>query len=471
MWNNYHLPETIEQVLELLHDASRNTKIIAGGTDLMVEIRDGKWGQLEDVIDITRVGELDSIFQDVDGLLHIQANVTHNDVLRSELLRELAYPLYQACYRVSSPQLRNRATVVGNLITASPANDSIPALMAMNASLVLVSAERGERQVRLNEFYTGLRQTVKQTDELVREIVVKPLKDSQRGSFIKQALRKTQAIATLNCCVVLDLHDGVVVDAAVTMGSVAPTVIHSAGAEEFLRGKRLNADVAKSASELAARDAKPITDFRGGADYRQYMMQVIIEDALLEILEDKLEQKVPKNPVTLSQGAGWQPVPEGKWDQEHIETTINGQAYMFGGDFKGTLLNLVRERVGYTGSKPGCEEGECGACTMYLDGKAVVSCLVPAPRAHMAKITTIEGLAPTGELHPVQREFINHGAVQCGYCTPGFVMAGAKLLEEKAQPTVDEIKDGISGNLCRCTGYYKIVQAIEAACRGDGGEQ
>jgi CO/xanthine dehydrogenase FAD-binding subunit len=104
-----------------LSDASSQTKIIAGGTDLMVEIRDGKWPGLEDMIDISRVRNLDAIFLDEAGLVHIQANVTHNDVLKSDLLREFASPLYQACYRVSSPQLRNRATVVGNLVTASPA--------------------------------------------------------------------------------------------------------------------------------------------------------------------------------------------------------------------------------------------------------------------------------------------------------------------------------------------------------------
>ncbi|HBO33224.1 MAG TPA: hypothetical protein DD636_00530 [Anaerolineaceae bacterium] len=470
MWKKYHMPETVEQVIDLLSHTTTQTKIIAGGTDLMIEIRDGKWPGLEDVIDISRVRGLDAIYQDDEGLVHIQANVTHNDILKSDLIRKIGSPLYQACYRVSSPQLRNRATVVGNLVTASPANDTITPLLAMDASLVLVSS-RGERWVRLNEFYLGLRKTVKQPDELVREIVFKPLRDSQKGSFIKQALRKTQAIATLNCCVLIDLQEDMILDAKVTMGSVAPTVIHSTAAEDFLRGKPLNSETGKRASELAALDSRPINDLRGGADYRQYMMQVIVEDALNELIENRQDQKVPENPVTLSQGAGWQAVPNGEWDQEHIETTINGQPLQFAGEIKGTLLNFVRERVGYSGPKPGCEEGECGACTMYLDGKAVVSCLVPAPRAHMATITTIEGLAEEGQLHPVQQEFINHGAVQCGYCTPGFVMAAAKLLEEKPHPTEEEIKDGISGNLCRCTGYYKIIQAIEAACQDDGGVQ
>lgn len=470
MWKTYHMPETVEQVINLLSHANSQTKIIAGGTDLMVEIRDGKWPALEDVIDISRVRGLDAIYQDDAGLVHVQANVTHNDVLRSELIRKVASPLYQACYRVSSPQLRNRATVVGNLVTASPANDTITPLMAMDASLVLVSS-RGSRQVRLNDFYTGLRKTVRQPDELVQEIVFAPLKSSERGSFIKQALRRTQAISTLNCCVLLELEDDNVMKAVVTMGSVAPTVIHATGAEDFLRGNRLTTETALRAAELAALDTRPITDLRGGSDYRQYMMQVIVQDALNELMENRQDQKVPNNPVTLSQGAGWQAVPNGTWDQEHIETTINGQPLQFGGEISGTLLNFVRERVGYSGPKPGCEEGECGACTMYLDGKAVVSCLVPAPRAHMATITTIEGLTDEGQLHPVQREFINHGAVQCGYCTPGFVMAAAKLLEEKPHPTEDEIKDGISGNLCRCTGYYKIIQAIEAACQDDGGLQ
>jgi carbon-monoxide dehydrogenase medium subunit len=435
----------------------------------MIEIRDGKWPGLEDVIDISRVRGLDAIYQDDTGLIHIPANVTHNDVLRSGLIREFASPLFQACYRVSSPQLRNRATVVGNLVTASPANDTITPLMAMDASLILLSSQ-GERKVRLNEFYLGLRKTVRQPDELVTEIVFEPLKASQKGSFVKQALRRTQAISTLNCCVLLEMQGDSIVNAAVTMGSVAPTVIHSAGAEEFLKGKALNAETIKRASELAAIDTKPISDIRGGADYRQYMMQVIVEDALNELAENRQDQKVPIDPVTLSQGAAWQAVPNGEWDQSHIETTINGQHLQFDGEIKGTLLNFVRERVGYKGAKPGCEEGECGACTMYLDGKAVVSCLVPAPRAHMATITTIEGLAEEGQLHPVQTEFINHGAVQCGYCTPGFVMAAAKLMEEKPHPTEDEIKDAISGNLCRCTGYYKIIQAIEAAYEDAGGE-
>lgn len=463
MWNNYHIIESETQLVELLANQAGLTKIISGGTDVMVEIRNGKWSQIEDLLDISRIPGLDQVWMDNENVIHIGTLVTHGDVLRSKLLREHAFPLVQACHTVATPQLRNRATVVGNLATASPANDTITPLMALGASLVLKSA-RGERTVSLADFYLGVRRTVMERDEFIRELCLPVMKPSERGNFKKQALRRAQAIAVLNCCVVLDLEEGVIRNPRVTMGSVAATIIHSPLAEEYLDGKALTPAVAVEAARLAASDTRPISDVRAGEDYRAYMMKALVENALLEIKEDKLNQSVPAKPITLNTLQGWSPVSAGKWDGDVIRTTINGEEYAISGFTDGTLLNLVREKVGLTGSKPGCEEGECGACTLYLDGRAVVSCLVPAGRAHMANITTIEGLADGDTLHPVQQAFVDHGAVQCGYCTPGFVMAAAKMIEENPKADRATIKEAISGNLCRCTGYYKIVEAIEDVC-------
>jgi aerobic carbon-monoxide dehydrogenase small subunit len=127
------------------------------------------------------------------------------------------------------------------------------------------------------------------------------------------------------------------------------------------------------------------------------------------------------------------------------------------------LLDLLREDLGLTGTKKGCEAGECGACTVIMNGQAVLSCLIPAFKADGTEILTIEGLAREGDLHPLQKAFWEEGAVQCGYCTPGMLLSAKAFLDENPEPKVEEIKKAISGNLCRCTGYAKIISAIRKA--------
>ena len=148
-----------------------------------------------------------------------------------------------------------------------------------------------------------------------------------------------------------------------------------------------------------------------------------------------------------------------------LELTVNGERRELLAPVHKTLLEVLREDLGLTGTKHGCELGECGTCTVLLDGRPVLSCLLLPVQIAGRDVTTIEGLARGAELHPLQQSFAELGAAQCGYCTPGILLAAAALLEQNPGPSRDEIKEALAGNLCRCTGYVKIIEAVELAAR------
>ena len=151
-----------------------------------------------------------------------------------------------------------------------------------------------------------------------------------------------------------------------------------------------------------------------------------------------------------------------------ISVTVDGVRYADDVEPRTLLVHYLRERLGKTGTVVGCDTSNCGACTVHLDGRAVKSCTVLAAQADGAEITTIEGMASDGELHPLQEAFWNDHGLQCGYCTPGMIMAAAGLLAENPNPTEDEVRHGLEGNLCRCTGYHNIVKAVLDAAKVKG---
>jgi len=465
MWNKYYNVSSLEAAFEILDREKGNARIVAGATDLIIEFEKGMREEVKILIDITRIKGLNQITLDENQNIHLGPLVSHNDVASSKLIQERALPLAQASWEVGSPQIRNRGTVAGNLITASPANDTITPLMALGASLVLKSLQ-SERIVKLEDFFLGVRKTVLRSDEIVSDIFFPALRPNQKGSFIKFALRRAQAISLVNVAVICGFENGKVKDAVITLGSVAPTIIHSKEAEQYLIGKELTDEVIDQIGLLAQKTARPISDIRGSADYRKTMVKVITKRALYNLKNNNADLTLPVDPVLLDNRKGQSYLDkEFVHDKESgkISTQINGKDYEFENCQSKTLLDFLREDVKLTGTKEGCAEGECGACTVFLDGKAVMACLVPAARAHGSKITTIEGISNNGQKNVVQETFIEEGAVQCGYCTPGFIMSAVKLLEEKPTPSQLEIRQAISGNLCRCTGYYKIISAIENA--------
>lgn len=468
MVENYYQVSQIKEALQILDDHKSNAKIIAGATDLWLEQKNGLHKNIKYFVDISRVKGLDSIHLSEDEKIHLGPLVTHSHCVRSELLRKSATCLYEACLSVGSPQIRNRGTVAGNVFTGSPANDTISALMALDARIVVKSL-KGEREIPITELYTGVRKNIIEKNEIITDIWFTKVDSEKSFSFfIKKGLRKAQAISLMNISVVCFLtKSGVIKDIRIAFGSLAPTVVRAKNAEEYAKGKDIKKFDIGMLAKIAIENISPINDIRSTADYRKGMAEVLLKRKLEEaFIEDAVEQPLRRE-VTLwgKQTTAFTPLLKSVVNNasSKIEFSLNGQIIEIECIPGRSLLDVIRDQTNNKGSKEGCGEGECGACTVFMDGIAVLACLIPAQRAEGTKIETIEYLSTENNISQIQKAFIEENAVQCGFCTPGFIMSATKLLEEINDPSEDEIKTAISGNLCRCTGYYKIINAIERA--------
>ena len=490
----YIAPESLEDALAALASYGPSARAVAGGTDLLLELSRGARPGVEALVDLSVLEGLDEIAER-GNRVELGPLVTHGDVVGWDRMRAVGLPLAQACLEVGSPQLRNRATVAGNLVTASPANDTISALYALGAD-VTVSSAAGERTMPVHRFFTGFRTTVLAHGELIAKIAFDALGGGCRGVFAKLGLRRAQAISVVHAAAVVDAApDGTVADLVVALGSVGPTIVMVDEAAAAARGRRLDeaaADVAAAAREAIS----PIDDLRSTAEYRRHAVGVVVERALRSLAAGTEAATWPQNPPRLAvrkpprptrqasaarQGPQ-EPVPPTRrdngdgdparqasaqparrrdlTDDDPIAVNVNGRVRRAANSAGKTLLDWLRDDLGLSGAKEGCAEGECGACTVHLDGQAVLACLVPAARAAGASVATVEGVAPPGRLHPVQQALADTGGVQCGFCTPGFVMSAVMLAEEAPRPTREQAELALSGNLCRCTGYYSIISAV-----------
>ncbi len=464
-------PGTLDEALALLAEAGPSARPVAGATDLTLELARGGRPGVDTLVDLTRIAGLDTIeLDDGAGVLRLGALVTHGDVIASAACVEHALPLAQASLEVGAPALRTRATVVGNIVTASPANDTISALQALDAVVVTRTLDGG-RRIPIADFHPGFRQTVLAPGELVTAVEI-PVVPGRRGLFAKLGLRRAQAISVVHVAVTLDLDGDTVTAARVAAGSVAATVVRLAGAEAALVGTALTSETIAAAAAAAQAEVHPIADVRGTAEYRTDTIEVLVRRVLRTLARGEERSRWPEAPVLL--GADRHPSRGPAHAAAHddatpVEAVVNGMPVAAVNGAGASLLDWLRDSAGpaagvtLTGTKEGCAEGECGACTVHMDGVAVLSCLVPAARAHGTELTTVEGLGGSGAAHPLQQAFITEGAAQCGFCTPGFLMAGAKLLEERPEPSPEEVVAGLAGNLCRCTGYCSIVASVDQA--------
>jgi len=428
---DYHAPKTLDEAIALLAELGDTAKILAGGQSLIPAMR-FRLASPEVLIDITRIADLGYVEERGDHLA-IGA-LAREHALETTPVIARSYPmLLDAAKVIADPIVRNRATVGGNLAHADPANDH-PAVMLAYDAQILARSSSGTRTIAIDDLFVGLFETSLQPGEILTEIRI-PRPGPGSGGAYSKIERKVGDYAVAAVAVQLQL-DG------------RP---HQREPDPAARQGRRGRAHRRAADRRRARGRRP---------GRGRRMQPVRGSPR----PDRLQARPRSRPRQARRAPRRRARPGSQVMSQHeITVTVNGTPRTRKVEARLLLVHFIREDLCLTGTHVGCDTTSCGACTINLDGEAVKSCTVFAVQADGARIDTVEGLADGATLHPLQQGFWEKHGLQCGFCTPGMLMCAKAFLAQNPNPTEDDIRHGISGNLCRCTGYNKIVEAIQFA--------
>ncbi len=471
---DYIAAGSIAETCRALAQNGPDARILAGGTDALVEWRRPAATVPKVVLDISLVSELAGIAES-NGRISIKPLATHSQLVRSDVLRRFAPLLSSAAATIGSPQVRNRGTVGGNIMNAAPCADTVPPLLALGATVTLQS-EAGTRELDLGDLFLKPYQTIAKPDELLTAIHFPKLPANARSAFIRLSRRNALSISRLSVAVVLCFDgDGRIAQARLVPGAAFPTWRRATDAEQALVGEKPGEKLFAAAGRKVAQQMVKETGQRWSTEYKEPVIAALVRRALEQCALSPIPVASPQSmPSPRGAEEKQDEAARGRTRRKNgrpssectFHTTINGRSCALTVPASRTLLELLREDLGLTATKCGCEIGECGACTVLLDGQAVNACLVLALQITGRQVVTVEGLMQHGGLHPLQEAFLDRDAVHCGFCTPGMLLSAKALLDENPNPTETEIRAAISGNLCRCTGYQQIVEAIQQASAG-----
>ena len=487
-----HEAKSVDDAVRLLLEYPQ-AQIIAGGSDVLVQMREGKRAGAE-LVSIYGLDELRGVVMEEDGTIRIGSLTSFSHITKDPIIQKYINVLGEAVDMVGGPQIRNIGTIGGNTCNGVTSADSASTLFAWDAVIELAGPD-GIRRIPIKDFYIKAGKVDLRPGEIQTAILIpREAYEGYEGYYIKYAMRNAMDIATLGCSVNVKLSEDkkTFTDVRIAYGVAGPVPMRAVHAEAAGRGLEVTDENIEKIGDTVLEDVTPRDSWRASKAFREHISKLLCKRALREAVrraggviseesqaamapntsdnEETVTGEKKEAPASIS-GAS-----EGSETAKHtimtdsesgkqyklVRCRINGVERETMVDVRASLTDMLRNDYSLTSVKKGCEVGECGACNVIIDGECYNSCIYLAVWADGKEIRTLEGLmGPDGELSDIQQAFIDEAAVQCGFCTPGVIMSAEEILESGKEYTRDELRKQLSGHLCRCTGYENILNAVE----------